>query len=294
MTDLRRFALGTAQLGMPYGAVNTRGQPSLDEARVILDVAADEGIGLIDTAQAYGSSEAVIGRWLAGRRGTGPGVVTKLDPAVDATDHEAVVAALEDSRQRLGRVPDAVLLHDAAQLDAAAEVLGECVDFGLANAAGVSVYTPAEFEAALRHSAVAVIQAPVNALDRRLADSGLLSRAAESGRRVMIRSVFLQGLLVTAPEALPPHLAHAREAVGAWRAACDRLGAEPAAAAIAYVRAVAPGAAVVIGCETPGQLRANIEAWRAQVDPGAVVAAAGGLPPPDERTVDPRLWGDAP
>ena len=290
MTDLARFALGTAQLGMRYGAVNTAGQPSLEEARVMLDMAAGEGIGLIDTAQAYGSSEDVIGAWVGGRSGDSPEVVTKLDPAVDASDGDAVVTAVEASRRRLGRVPYAVLLHDASQIEYAADGLGACVDFGLAGAAGVSTYTPDEFEAALGQPVIAVIQAPVNALDRRLVDSGLLRRAAESGRRVMIRSVFLQGLLATAPDALPERVAHARPAVEAWAELCARLGADPPAVAIAYVRAAAPGASIVIGCDTAVQLRANIQAWRADVDPEAVVAAVAELPPIDERVIDPRRW----
>ena len=56
-----RLALGTAQFGMSYGIANTSGQVSRDEAKAILDLATANGIDTIDTAIAYGESEACLG-----------------------------------------------------------------------------------------------------------------------------------------------------------------------------------------------------------------------------------------
>ena len=59
-----QFVLGAAQLGMNYGVANKTGQPNEEESFAILDKAAKNGVTMIDTAQAYGNSERVIGQWI--------------------------------------------------------------------------------------------------------------------------------------------------------------------------------------------------------------------------------------
>ena len=56
-----RIALGTAQFGMSYGIANVSGQVSREGAKAILDLASLSGIDAIDTAIAYGESEACLG-----------------------------------------------------------------------------------------------------------------------------------------------------------------------------------------------------------------------------------------
>jgi len=72
---------------------------------------------VIDTAAAYGAGdvERLIGRWLEAT-GAEVHLTTKVGYFTDPLDHrstDAVVAAVHASAERLGRVPDAVLLHDA-------------------------------------------------------------------------------------------------------------------------------------------------------------------------------------
>lgn len=56
-----RLVLGTAQLGMAYGIANRSGEPDAKRARRIVMTAWDKRIREFDTAQAYGSSEQVLG-----------------------------------------------------------------------------------------------------------------------------------------------------------------------------------------------------------------------------------------
>ena len=55
--------LGTAQLGMAYGAANRRGMLSDFQARELLESAWDAGIRWFDTARAYGESERRLGEF---------------------------------------------------------------------------------------------------------------------------------------------------------------------------------------------------------------------------------------
>ena len=55
------ICLGTAQFGMNYGITNEFGQISNQEAKNLLLKANNSGIKYLDTAQAYGNAEKIIG-----------------------------------------------------------------------------------------------------------------------------------------------------------------------------------------------------------------------------------------
>ena len=77
------FSLGTVQLGKAYGLGEAREKMSEETAFSILDTAMENGVDNLDTANNYGDSEALIGRWLQKRRTEGkslPWVVTKIGP----------------------------------------------------------------------------------------------------------------------------------------------------------------------------------------------------------------------
>src|SRR4051812_32978748 len=63
-------SLGTVEIGMPYGIAENGHVPVPDEhgASRLLHRALDLGVNYIDTARAYGESEAIIGRALRSRR----------------------------------------------------------------------------------------------------------------------------------------------------------------------------------------------------------------------------------
>lgn len=195
-----RLALGTVQFGLPYGIANVSGRVSEEEGRRILDSARQAGIDTLDTAIAYGDSEAALGRmgipdWR---------VVSKLPAMPDGIgDVRAWVACeLNASLKRLNVDQlDGLLLHRPSQLfepqgQALLSALQEVQDTGLVRKVGVSVYGPEEVDALFKLAHFDIVQAPMNILDRRLVDSGCLHRLKVAGVEVHTRSVFLQGLLL--------------------------------------------------------------------------------------------------
>lgn len=62
MNKIKKLALGTAQFGLPYGISNKNGQVSQYDASQILIKAKSVGIGVLDTAIAYGDSERILGK----------------------------------------------------------------------------------------------------------------------------------------------------------------------------------------------------------------------------------------
>jgi aryl-alcohol dehydrogenase-like predicted oxidoreductase len=289
-----RLVLGTAQLGMDYGVANQTGKPPPEIADAVLDLAWKEGLACLDTAQAYGESEAVIGSYLARHPACPIRVISKLDPALADAGEGDIYAAVCSSADRLHGRLDAMLLHDASMLarwDAGlGRALLRCRDAGIISTIGVSVYTPDEFREALTHSDIRLVQAPFNALDRTLYSDGLIARAGEAGVSLHLRSIFLQGLLLLDAETLPPELAFAENSVAGWRALCRRYDRPPAAAALLFAARTVPDAFLVVGCETPDQLARNIDCLRAKPLDAVVWDDIMSLPQANVRTTRPYLW----
>jgi aryl-alcohol dehydrogenase-like predicted oxidoreductase len=304
-----RLVLGTAQLGMPYGVANTHGRPSLQEAWAMLTLALDSGIRTLDTAAAYGEAEATIGRYLRERIGrvrepvgrdlrehSSPppiAIVTKLTLGADA-DPSAVRAALAASRSRLGVAPAAVLLHDPSLLahwrGPLGRALRECRAEGLVGAIGVSVYTPEQFAAALELPELDLVQAPFSVLDRRLEQTGLLAAAHARRVGVLLRSVFLQGLLTMQSAAHPAWLHFAAAPLRAWQETCTRHRVEPHRAALRFVLARTAPARVLVGCETQTQLRQLLTIACGPDLPRELTEELEQLASDDARLLDPRRW----
>ena len=59
-----QLALGTAQFGLRYGITNAGGKVAPSLACTLLKQANEAGVAFIDTAQAYGNAEQVLGESL--------------------------------------------------------------------------------------------------------------------------------------------------------------------------------------------------------------------------------------
>ncbi|MGL4496426.1 MAG: aldo/keto reductase [Beijerinckiaceae bacterium] len=232
-TLLSKIGFGTAQFGLAYGITNTDGQVPRSEVRAILDDGGHAGIRVIDTAALYGESEQVIGEALSML--THPfRIVTKTaknleaTSAVDAAD--GVRAAFVQSLERLRQpVIDAVIVHDCRELlgphgDARWRAMQDLKQAGMVRRIGASVYTGAEIDALLSRFDPDLVQAPMNAVDRRLFTGGQLDQLAARGVAVHARSLFLQGLLLQAPEQLDRKFAALAAPIASLRQAAKDRG----------------------------------------------------------------------
>lgn len=283
-----RLALGTAQFGLPYGVANRSGQLALDEARSVLYAAANAGMDTLDTAIAYGDSEAVLGAIGVDRFR----VVTKL-PACpeDTADPEVWVRDQIDASLRRLRVPavHAVLLHRPMQLTgtkgaALAQAMRDAQADGLVGKVGVSVYGPAELEAIQAILEPSIVQAPFNLIDRRFAASGWLQRLHEAGVEVHVRSVFMQGLLLLPRAEIPAKFAPWAPLWDAWDAWLDRTGIPAVQACIGFAQSFPYIDRLVVGVDDVRQLKQLVAATEGCVADWPMIESS------DERLVNPSLW----
>lgn len=259
-----KLALGTVQFGLSYGIANSRGQVGLDQAREVVTVARSSGLDTLDTAIAYGQSEATLGQLdLKDFK-----LITKL-PALpdDCTDVRGwVEMQLADSFERLGcsRI-HGLLLHRPEQLlggqgAALYCTLNELKRQGLVEKVGVSIYEPQELDRLFDDMHFDLVQAPFNLLDARLIDSGWLQRLPSLGCELHVRSVFMQGLLLMPVAERPVKFSRW---TSLWREWDDWLHASeltPVQACLRYALAFSEISRVVVGVDSAQQLEEIVQA----------------------------------
>lgn len=284
-----KLALGTVQFGLDYGIANQSGQVSRAQASEVMALARLYGIEDLDTAIAYGDAEARLGQiGVQGFR-----VVTKLPPlpagAADAGLWAKAQLAASLQRLGLGGVYG-LMLHSSADLlgpqgSALIQALKDMQAEGLVQKLGISIYAPSELDAVMTLARWGLVQAPFNLVDRRLQTSGWLQRLKDHGVELHTRSAFLQGLLLTKPEALPPKFLPWLALWQRWQSwqsatACSALGA-----CLAFAHSFPEVDRVVVGVDGPAHLQGILAALREPVPPYWPDIASD-----DDRLVNPSRW----
>jgi aryl-alcohol dehydrogenase-like predicted oxidoreductase len=277
----QKLGLGTVQFGQAYGVSNIRGQVLPDEAAAILARAAQRGVGVLDTAANYGEAESVLAAL-----DTRPfRIVTKTVSAKHGVD--AVVARARASKATLPRA-DTLLVHAAADLAVPGlwTALQRLKAEGVFARIGISAYVaddPARLAERFRPD---TMQLPFSLLDQRLLRDGTLARLAALGVEVHARSLFLQGLLLMAPEALPAPLKSAAPHLTALRARLAAAGTTPLAAALGFALSRPEIAVALVGVTGLDEFDAILAAT-AQPLPALDWQACALT---DERLLTPSLW----
>lgn len=179
---MTKLALGTVQFGMNYGISNMHGQVSVGEIERILTFCKTHGICTLDTAQGYGESEAVLGRYdLSSFK-----IVTKL---MGNAELEKSLAKLNVSSVY------ALMFHRENEVtDTAWRKFENWKKQKLTKKIGVSVYSPDKLLRIIQNYPVDIVQIPLNLLDQRFIP--LLPELKSKKIEIHVRSVFLQGLLL--------------------------------------------------------------------------------------------------
>ena len=228
--QVSEISLGTVELGMDYG-IPVHGEhrrPSEADAARLLNCTLDLGINLIDTAQAYGESEAIIGRALRSRRDEYI-LATKISSLswegyAGKELRERVEASITESLRTLHTdIIDLLYIHNATpeliQRGEIVEIIQRAQQAGYARFIGATTYGEAAPLAVLKDGRFDCIQIAYNLLDRQF-EERVLPSAKENDVGVVIRSVLLKGALTYRYAHLPEELRELRAAVKGVNSLC--------------------------------------------------------------------------
>jgi len=285
MTD--KLALGTAQFGLAYGISNRAGQVPKAEVFKILDLAAAAGINLLDTAFAYGTSEAAIGSYL-GASGRKFRLVSKLPPRSSAARRSLI-----KSLQRLrAKKLSGYLVHDFAffrRNPRVLKVLQELKKEGLIEKIGFSLYHPAELEYLLRNDfSFQLVQFPYSVLDQRFAP--LLPLLQKKKIEVHVRSVYLQGLVFRAPQSLSGQFKPIAPKLTKLQQIAASSGLSTGALCLNFALLNKGVDKVIIGVDSARQLQENLDFCMLAGKVKKLLKSLAKLHESDEQIILPTNW----
>ena len=204
-----KLAIGSANFGLDYGLCNTSGKLSTKEISAILFFAQKAGIEVVDTAEAYGDSEARIGSLCDNAQFN---FVTKIGVGYENEFFDQNVNnSVKQSCRRLKQSQlYAVMLHRPEVLlsSQASEVVRELYTLkerGIISKVGISVYSPEIIAAISKLIKLDIVQVPFNIFDQQILSSGWSDKLKRKGVEIHTRSVFLQGLLLIKQSNLPDY-----------------------------------------------------------------------------------------
>jgi aryl-alcohol dehydrogenase-like predicted oxidoreductase len=298
-----KLALGTVQLGMDYGIANRQGAPSVAEAHALLAASAGSGINSFDTSPTYGSSEEVLGSYLATTDKNDLFVISKFkyDPE-QASDLEKVWKEVrlivQQSLVCLGidKLP-LVLYHKGPSesmgqvKEVVPELLNRLKNENLISHGGISLYYSSEADDLLTDDVFEALQIPLNVLDQAIIANGTLQKLHEKGKLIMIRSVFLQGLFWKDPEELGGKLRAATPYLKRLNQLAAKYNVTLAEMAFGFIRDLEAVDSLVIGAENVGQVEANLRLLNAPVLPpelrNELLELSANVP---VEVITPALW----
>jgi aryl-alcohol dehydrogenase-like predicted oxidoreductase len=262
------LVLGTAQLGMIYGIANKTGQPDQKTATEIIAIAWEEGLREFDTAQSYGVSENILGKALfeIGASSTAR-IISKFDPQLDHLNASILSDSMDRSLERIG-IPSlyGMMLHREEMISlwnkGLSVILNDLVGSGRVAHIGVAVYSPEYAIQALMMDGIDMVQIPANLLDRRFENAGVYELAERMGKKLFIRSIFLQGLLLMRKEDIPGKMSFAKPVVEKIDKLSRDFGLSRQEMAMGYIKTQMPKAHIMFGAETAAQTRENIKVWQ--------------------------------
>ena len=286
---MANLVLGTATFGSEYGIANKGRRVSSQTVQDIIKTAETLGIVDFDTAPAYGPAEALLGEFLD------PKSFPKVSSKISKENCKSVTLMISSVKETLRRSKVEMLenlyLHDSeilSEIGAQEAISGlvEIKNLGLAKNIGISTY---ELTTLLRYKErfpqLTAFQVPENILDRRMFHSQDLLDLSKNGNKFIVRSIFLQGLLLMPLGDIPIKLERAIPAISGLRAFSDSMGISLLAVCLGYGQLIPWASGIVIGAVSQEQLQEIVDAkeplpkeWESELQK---------LP---EDVVDPREW----
>lgn len=288
MPSSSSFILGTVQLGMKYGINNERGKPSLEEAEDILSLAKEEGIQILDTAEAYGNSQEIIGSFHK-KSHTQFKVMTKFK---NLPEKHTLSEWSERTNKKLGIDKlYALLLHDFATYSQLSSEQVQAIKSQIhCEKIGVSLYTLKELELVAQRNDIDLIQLPFNLLDSSPEKIKILESLKRNNIILHSRSCFLQGVYAMALDALPEHLHPLSQELGKLQELAMSQGLSLLELALRYNFSQPLFDGHLLGVDSVDQLKQNLKSLNAGSLSPVIQEAILKIQPANADLINPSLW----
>jgi aryl-alcohol dehydrogenase-like predicted oxidoreductase len=154
---------------------------------------------------------------------------------------------------------------------------------------GISIYTKKEFNKVINNKQVDILQVPHNILNRQI-DQDCFDLATKYNKKIIIRSVFLQGILSSNWKNLINKLPELQHVLKQIHDIASKHKYTLEECAFAWLHSFYNIYGVIIGVENLEQLRANYKNFSNIKNNSELIKDLEKLIIPDPNVVDPRFW----
>lgn len=267
-----RYVLGTAQFGLDYGVSNTKGKVNNSEIKKILEAALNFGVDFLDTANVYGNSEEIIGKFSD---------LTKNFKLITKTAHQnkdlsikenikLIEDELDKSLVKMNRDNvDILLIHNTKEILSKDgleiyQSLNKIKSSGKAKKIGISIYSLKELNQIIEKYSVDVIQFPVNIFNQSFSNSEILKKLSKMGLELHARSIFLQGILLMNSEDLDRYFDPMRQVHSNYQNFLIKKKLSQVEGAINFIKRINELNAVTFGVQNHAQLSQIMRVFKSE------------------------------
>ncbi|MCB0496664.1 MAG: aldo/keto reductase [Cyclobacteriaceae bacterium] len=287
-----KIILGTVQFGLNYGINNSLGKPSQKEVFQILNLAKDRNIDLLDTAEAYGNAQNIIGSYHK-QSNFRFNIITKYSP----TNKELPLSIYDRVYKNLDTLnvqklysymfhsfKDYKLLWKEQKKN-----FEKLKEEDKIEKIGVSLYTNEELKNIIKDNCVELVQIPFNLLDNVNQKFNLLKEAKEMGFEIHTRSAFLQGLFFRDIDNLPDFFMSLKSDLKKIKELAKSNKISVSDLALSYVSSQKYVDGILIGVDSETQLSENIN-FSKNVLPQQVIDEINSITVLNPELLNPSNW----
>ena len=282
--------IGTANFGNRYGIQNDARSFEKNDIIDLFRIIKPKDLLKLDTAPGYGRAEQLIGECL-GIAKLDARITTKI-PQKFYSDVNSILDSIRNSLKLLGvKQLESVMLHGVTEdfltcISSLEFALNSALEQGLTKKIGISCYQESDIEISKsKLPGLSVFQVPENILDQRLIKSAIVADLYKSGDEFIVRSIFLQGLLLLDSDSLPHKFGDLRMKLKLISEITEKLGITRLEYCLNYIRNVPWSSGFVIGIQSIDNLLAVQEILMKDsldIDYSGIAL--------DNTLIDPRTW----
>jgi len=205
----KEIIVGTAQFGMNYGVTNVKGKVKKNEVLSILNLASELGIKTLDTSQAYGDAEDLIG---------GSDFIKnnfKINTKITFDENEinskyplsSMDKRLKKSFKSLGIYNlNSLMIHNGANLNINSlgliDWFKNCKKRKIIKSFGASIYHDTFLPEEIL-SELDFVQIPFSLFNSEVKKNGIIKSCLQNNIKIHVRSIFCQGIILCEVDKLP-------------------------------------------------------------------------------------------
>jgi len=247
----KKIVIGTANFANQYGIIPSKNKINRKEIKKIFNYARLKKINFLDTAYNYNNDKILkdvnIKNW---------NIVTKVNFKQAKENYLSKAKKILKINEFYG-----VLVHLKNTREISSQnnyklfqLLMKLKSKKIIKKIGFSTYTPEDINLLIKKFNFDFIQCPVNILDNRLIDNGLLKKLKKKKIEIHARSIFLQGLLLKNSTNFPKELKQFKTIFEDYQNYVNNLQMPKLEICLNYIRKIKEIDKIVIGINNKKQL----------------------------------------